>query len=56
MRISVLTDETSWLNDYNVRLLRMLREEGYDARVIHFKEDLSAGGGGDIAFLLDVFN
>lgn len=50
--ISVLTDKTSWMNQYNVELKQKLEELGHCVHLISSKNELIEG---DIAFFLSCF-
>lgn len=50
--ISVLTDKTSWMNQYNIELEQKLKELGHCVHLINSKDELVEG---DIAFFLSCF-
>lgn len=52
LHLTILTDETSWLNKYSNMLKEELIKLGHDVRIIHSKKDLSKG---NIAFFLSCF-
>ncbi len=52
MRIQILTDSSSWLNEYNPELSDMLENNGHRVKLLHKKEELEEG---DIAFFLSCF-
>ena len=51
--ISILTDQTSWMNKYNVFLKNALEELGHTVLCVSKPEELPEG---DIAFFLSCFN
>ncbi|MDR3048544.1 MAG: methionyl-tRNA formyltransferase [Elusimicrobiota bacterium] len=52
MKITILTDKTSWMNKYDVELKNKLLKLGHSVKIIHSKNALSRG---DIAFFLSCF-
>jgi len=52
MKITILTDKTSWMNKYNIILEQQLKKLGHDVKLIHSKNEL---GSGDITFFLSCF-
>lgn len=51
-QITILTDETSWMNKYNVILAQELQALGHDVKILQSKNELEQG---DIAFFLSCF-
>lgn len=52
LKITILTDKTSWMYKYNTELKQKLENLGHDANIIMSKQDLKKG---DIAFFLSCF-
>lgn len=52
LKITILTDQSSWMNNYNIQLANDLKKLGHIVKLIHSKEDLTEG---DIAFFLSCF-
>ncbi len=52
MKISILTDRSSWMNKYNLLLSQKLHACGHLINLIHTREELKKG---DIAFFLSCF-
>ena len=52
LKITVLTDKTSWMNKYNQKLKDTLSYLGHEVRLIHSKHEILKG---DIAFFLSCF-
>ncbi|GBR76367.1 methionyl-tRNA formyltransferase [Candidatus Termititenax persephonae] len=52
LNITILTDQGSWMNKYNILLTEMLRKNGHCVKVIHSEKELPSG---DIAFFLSYF-
>lgn len=51
-QITILTDESSWMNQYSVILERHLVDRGYEVARVSAREDIKHG---DIAFFLSCF-
>lgn len=51
-KITILTDKTSWMNKYNLKLAQNLEKLGHYVRLINSKNELVVG---DIAFFLSCF-
>lgn len=52
LKITILTDKTSWMNRYNLDLADELENLGHSVNLIQTKEELTSG---DIAFFLSYF-
>lgn len=52
LKITVLTDQSSWMNNYNIQLASELEKLGHSVKLIHSKDDITEG---DIAFFLSCF-
>ncbi len=52
MRITVITDSSSWMNPYSENLAEMLRSRGANVNLVCSKNDIKKG---DILFLLSCF-
>lgn len=51
-KITILTDKSSWMNEYNIKLKEQLSLIGCDVKLISSKKELEKG---DIAFFLSCF-
>lgn len=52
MRVTIITDKSSWMNTYSEMLASSLREEGASVNFVSSKEEIQNG---DILFLLSCF-
>lgn len=52
MRITILTDKSSWMNKYDIALKQELEALGHEVDILNSKKDLTNG---DIAFFLSCF-
>ena len=52
LSITILTDESSWMNRYNKKLASFLNEAGHDVKLIRSRSELVKG---DVAFFLSCF-
>ena len=52
LSITILTDESSWMNRYNKKLASFLNEAGHDVKLIRSRSELEKG---DVAFFLSCF-
>lgn len=52
LKITILTDKTSWMSKYNIELLNELTDLGHIVRIINCKKEIQEG---DIAFFLSCF-
>lgn len=52
LSITILTDESSWMNPFNKRLVTLLKGLGHDVKLIRSRSELMEG---DVAFFLSCF-
>ena len=52
LSITILTDESSWMNKFNKKLASFLNEAGHDVKLIRSRSELIKG---DVAFFLSCF-
>lgn len=52
MKITILTNQNSWMNKYNLILKSSLEKLGHTVNLIHTKKDIASG---DVAFFLSCF-
>lgn len=52
LKITILTNKTSWMNKYDLILKQKFEKLGHDVQIIHSKKDITQG---DIAFFLSCF-
>lgn len=52
LKITILTDKTSWMNKYNLILSEKLEDLGHQVKLINSKDEIERG---DIAFFLSCF-